>query len=211
MNFPPALIEKLRAARHIVVFTGAGVSAVNGVPTFRDALTGLWQCFNAEELATRRAFKADPDLVWSWYEWRRGRGDARPALPGPSRDRRHRGAGAGTDRHHSKRGRSPRTRAAASPSICTAACFACNRPHALGPDLLRSPRAGAAWRRRSACIAAGRCAQASSGSVRNCRPMPGARRGRRSAAAMCSSASARRSLSILRQSYRCWRPDAAPW
>lgn len=73
MNFPPALIEKLRAARHIVVFTGAGVSAVNGVPTFRDALTGLWQCFNAEELATRRAFKADPDLVWSWYEWRRGR------------------------------------------------------------------------------------------------------------------------------------------
>ena len=32
----------LRQAEHVVVFTGAGVSAESGIPTFRDALTGLW-------------------------------------------------------------------------------------------------------------------------------------------------------------------------
>lgn len=73
MDFPPSLIKGLRAARHIVVFTGAGVSAESGIPTFRDALTGLWQQFDAEDLATRSAFKADPELVWGWYEWRRRR------------------------------------------------------------------------------------------------------------------------------------------
>lgn len=41
------------------------------MPTFRDALTGLWERFDAERLATPRAFRDDPDLVWGWYEWRR--------------------------------------------------------------------------------------------------------------------------------------------
>lgn len=56
----------------MVVFTGAGMSAESGVPTFRDALTGLWERFDAEALATPRAFHDDPALVWGWYEWRRG-------------------------------------------------------------------------------------------------------------------------------------------
>src|SRR6267154_1450175 len=54
-----------------MVFTGAGVSAESGVPTFRDRQTGLWQQFDAEQLATARAFEQDPALVWGWYEWRR--------------------------------------------------------------------------------------------------------------------------------------------
>ncbi|GLI01850.1 SIR2 family NAD-dependent protein deacylase [Phytohabitans aurantiacus] len=62
----------LRDARKVVVFTGAGISAESGVPTFRDALTGLWARFDAETLATPRAFRDDPALVWGWYEWRRG-------------------------------------------------------------------------------------------------------------------------------------------
>ena len=49
---PQALITALQQARHVVVFTGAGVSAESGVPTFRDAQTGLWERFDAEELAT---------------------------------------------------------------------------------------------------------------------------------------------------------------
>lgn len=65
------LLVKLRAAQHVVVFTGAGVSAESGIPTFRDRLTGLWENFDAQELATPRAFKIDPALVWGWYEWRR--------------------------------------------------------------------------------------------------------------------------------------------
>jgi len=54
-----------------MVLTGAGVSAESGVPTFRDAQTGLWSRFRPEELATVEAFEADPAMVWSWYEWRR--------------------------------------------------------------------------------------------------------------------------------------------
>lgn len=65
--------EALHAARHVVVFTGAGVSAESGIPTFRDALTGLWQRFDPGELATAAAFQRDPALVWGWYEWRRAR------------------------------------------------------------------------------------------------------------------------------------------
>jgi NAD-dependent deacetylase len=54
-----------------VIFTGAGVSAESGIPTFRDSLTGLWERFDAASLATPDAFEADPALVWGWYEWRR--------------------------------------------------------------------------------------------------------------------------------------------
>ena len=61
----------LAAARHAVVFTGAGVSAESGVPTFRGP-GGLWRSFRPEELATPDAFARDPRLVWEWYAWRRG-------------------------------------------------------------------------------------------------------------------------------------------
>jgi NAD-dependent deacetylase len=71
MTFPLELIRQLAAAQSVAVLTGAGVSAESGVPTFRDALTGLWAKFRPEELATPRAFRRNPRLVWEWYEWRR--------------------------------------------------------------------------------------------------------------------------------------------
>jgi NAD-dependent deacetylase len=58
-------------APHIAVLTGAGMSTESGVPTFRDALTGLWARFNPEELATETAFRAHPQRVWAWYAHRR--------------------------------------------------------------------------------------------------------------------------------------------
>lgn len=61
----------IREARHIAVLTGAGMSAESGVPTFRDAQTGLWARFNPQELATEAAFRAHPQRVWDWYEYRR--------------------------------------------------------------------------------------------------------------------------------------------
>lgn len=61
----------LRQAAHVVVFTGAGVSAESGIPTFRDALTGFWALHDPMDLATPEAFDRDPALVWGWYEWRR--------------------------------------------------------------------------------------------------------------------------------------------
>jgi len=70
--FAPEDVKKaLEKAQHLVVFTGAGVSAESGVPTFRDALTGLWENFDPEALATPEAFAENPDFVWGWYEWRR--------------------------------------------------------------------------------------------------------------------------------------------
>jgi NAD-dependent deacetylase len=61
----------LRSAKRIAVLTGAGISAESGIPTFRDALTGLWQKFNPEDLATPSAFHRDPALVSQWYNHRR--------------------------------------------------------------------------------------------------------------------------------------------
>jgi NAD-dependent deacetylase len=67
----PKLIETLRSARYVVVLTGAGISAESRIPTFRDAQTGLWAKYSPEELATPKAFRRDPRLVWEWYTWRR--------------------------------------------------------------------------------------------------------------------------------------------
>lgn len=70
-ELPPGLVEALRAARHVAVLTGAGVSAESGIPTFREAQAGLWARYSPEELATPRAFRRNPKLVWEWYTWRR--------------------------------------------------------------------------------------------------------------------------------------------
>jgi len=61
----------IRSARNLCVLTGAGISAESGIPTFRDALTGLWARFKPEELATLEAFERNPQFVWEWYESRR--------------------------------------------------------------------------------------------------------------------------------------------
>ena len=41
-------VDILRDARHVAVLTGAGMSAESGVPTFRDAQTGLWAKFDPQ-------------------------------------------------------------------------------------------------------------------------------------------------------------------
>lgn len=57
-------------ASSVVVLSGAGMSAESGVPTFRDAQSGLWERFEPEHLATEEAFRANPAMVWTWYVWR---------------------------------------------------------------------------------------------------------------------------------------------
>lgn len=61
----------IRHGQKIVALTGAGVSKESGVPTFRDAMNGLWARYNPEQLATPQAFQRNPKLVWDWYEYRR--------------------------------------------------------------------------------------------------------------------------------------------
>ncbi|WP_122281504.1 SIR2 family NAD-dependent protein deacylase [Pseudomonas syringae] len=63
--------ELIAGAKRIVVFTGAGISADSGIPTFRDPLTGIWAQYDPEKLETAKAFREDPALVWGWYLWRK--------------------------------------------------------------------------------------------------------------------------------------------
>ena len=61
----------LDKAQRVAFLTGAGVSKESGIPTFRDAQTGMWANYNPQELATPEGFKSDPKLVWQWYDYRR--------------------------------------------------------------------------------------------------------------------------------------------
>ena len=146
-SFPPELIAALRQARHVVVLTGAGVSAESGIPTFRDALTGLWMRFDAEDLATPAAFCHDEALVWGWYEWRRMQ--ALRAEPNAAHlaiaalqqlvpsltvvtqnvDDLHERAGSRGVLHLHGSLQSPR-------------CFVCGRPHGLLPGIPDEPEGG---------------------------------------------------------------------
>jgi NAD-dependent deacetylase len=63
--------RKLASAKKLVITTGAGVSKESGVPTFRDAMDGLWSKYDPQELATPQAFQRNPKLVWDWYWYRR--------------------------------------------------------------------------------------------------------------------------------------------
>lgn len=64
--------DLLRSARRLTVLTGAGVSRESGVPTFRDAMEGLWAQYDPKQLATMPAFRKNPQLVWDFYQFRRG-------------------------------------------------------------------------------------------------------------------------------------------
>lgn len=65
------LAPQAARAQRIVVLTGAGVSAESGIPTFRDAQTGLWAKYDPVMLASVEGFRHDPATVWKWYDERR--------------------------------------------------------------------------------------------------------------------------------------------
>jgi NAD-dependent deacetylase len=56
--------------KHIVVLTGAGISAESGLKTFRDS-DGLWEGYDIEEVATPQAWRRNPVLVQEFYNMRR--------------------------------------------------------------------------------------------------------------------------------------------
>lgn len=55
---------------HLLVLTGAGISAESGIPTFRDA-GGLWEGHRVEDVASPDGFRRDPLAVWRFYSQRR--------------------------------------------------------------------------------------------------------------------------------------------
>ncbi len=70
LSFPPSLLGQLLTAHSVVAFTGAGVSAESGVPTFR-GVDGIWNKMKPEELASMEGFMKNPALVWEWYAHRK--------------------------------------------------------------------------------------------------------------------------------------------
>ncbi len=77
-----AAADALARADRVMVASGAGISKESGVPTFREAQTGLWARYDPHELATPGAFRRDPDLVWQWYRMRRRLVEAVEPNPG---------------------------------------------------------------------------------------------------------------------------------
>ena len=67
---PKSMIKQFSPASKIVFFTGAGISAESGIPTFRDK-DGYWSQHNPLKMASIRGFREDPVLVWNWYLYRR--------------------------------------------------------------------------------------------------------------------------------------------
>jgi NAD-dependent deacetylase len=64
-------VDVLQKAKKVVFFTGAGISADSGIPTYREKLSGVWAGFDPRDLETAKAFRENPALVWGWYLWRR--------------------------------------------------------------------------------------------------------------------------------------------
>ncbi len=60
----------IKPTDRVFVLTGAGMSAVSGIPTFRDT-NGLWRNYRVEEVASPDAWRRDPQLVWDFYSMRR--------------------------------------------------------------------------------------------------------------------------------------------
>jgi NAD-dependent deacetylase len=58
--------DLLAGRRRLLVFTGSGMSAESGIPTFRGN-EGLWEGARPEDVATPQAFARDPERVWRWY------------------------------------------------------------------------------------------------------------------------------------------------
>jgi len=65
--------DALATARHILVLTGAGISAESGVPTFRGGGgSPVWRGMPFEVLSSAQMIEQDLPLVWEWFDYRRG-------------------------------------------------------------------------------------------------------------------------------------------
>jgi NAD-dependent deacetylase len=74
--------RRLAKCRQVVVLTGAGVSKESGIPTFREALEGLWAQYDPMEMATQEGFLRNPSLAWQWYDYRFGMVEKASPNPG---------------------------------------------------------------------------------------------------------------------------------
>ena len=72
---------RFRDFKRIVFFTGAGMSAESGIPTYRGA-GGIWKEYDYEDYACQRAFDRDPEKVWDFHDKRRAMVASKEPNPG---------------------------------------------------------------------------------------------------------------------------------
>src|SRR5688500_4768741 len=70
LNLKQIEFVNLVMKKHVVVLTGAGISAESGLKTFRDS-DGLWMGYNVYEVASPAGWKKNPELVLNFYNMRR--------------------------------------------------------------------------------------------------------------------------------------------
>ncbi len=73
--------ERIARSSLTIAFTGAGISAESGIPTFRGS-GGLWENYRIEDVASPEGFKRNPKLVWEFYLERRRK--IKRAKPNPA-------------------------------------------------------------------------------------------------------------------------------
>jgi len=141
-------VDVLQKAKNVVFFTGAGISADSGIPTYREKLTGIWTGYDPRDLETAKAFRDNPALIWGWYLWRRLRvAQAEPNaghLAVARMANSHRQVSVITqniDDLHERAGSSNVVHLHGS--LALPKCFACHRPAAVAPDQSDVPDNGA--------------------------------------------------------------------
>jgi NAD-dependent deacetylase len=73
INISGELRERFARARHVLVLTGAGISAESGVPTFRGGGgTGVWKGMPFDVISSAKMLEQDLPAVWEWFDYRRG-------------------------------------------------------------------------------------------------------------------------------------------
>ncbi|WP_416364689.1 SIR2 family NAD-dependent protein deacylase [Pseudomonas sp. NFX183] len=140
--------DLLQKAKKVVFFTGAGISADSGIPTYREKLSGVWAGLDPRDLETARAFRENPSLVWGWYLWRRLRvAQAEPnaahlAIPRMAHSLRQVSViTQNIDDFHERAGSSNVLHLHGS--LAMPKCFACHRPAVVSPDQSAVPEDGA--------------------------------------------------------------------
>lgn len=56
----------IRASKHAVALTGAGISTPSGIPDFRSEKSGLWEKADPFEVASLSAFRYQPEKLFTW-------------------------------------------------------------------------------------------------------------------------------------------------
>jgi NAD-dependent deacetylase len=66
MDIIKAIASEIKDAQHAVAFTGAGISAESGVPTYRGE-GGLWSKYDPKLYANIYHFLKDPSYYWNFF------------------------------------------------------------------------------------------------------------------------------------------------